>query len=130
MTEPRPVEEIAREIVDRTMVRVGRETYGACLLTHSAELVLRDEIAAALTAERQRAETDERERDEATAHFHGMQARALTAEARIDALEAALLAVIGSSFEFDDSRIGYVTLQVDRGDIGHARALLDTKQAS
>ena len=118
MTEPRPMEEIVRE----------RLTYGELLRLTEGHGT--SEVYEAITAERQRAEAAARERDEARANLESTDFMYRFGLARIAALEAALLNVIGSSFEFDDARIGYVTLQVDRGDIGHARALLDTKQAS
>ena len=123
MTEPRPVEEIARETVRAWEIAwrepdeyLSRKDGGG----EYEDLI--DRVAVALTAERQRAETVGQD-------IFALLLAIKRRNERIDALEAALLHVIGSSFELNDARIGYVTLQVDRGDLGHARALLDTQQA-
>ena len=122
MTEPRPEEEIAREMRGR----FGDCFYGTCGNVHEfisdCNRFMEEQIAAAIRVERQRAEAAERD-------MEPLLLAIKRRNERIDALEAALLNVIGSSFELNDARIGYVTLQVDRGDLGHARALLDTQQA-
>ena len=124
MTEPRPVEEIARGVVWESRHATAFWTDARRWEFFSFPDVQGrvQATAVALTAERQRAETVGQD-------IFALLLAIKRRNERIDALEAALLHVIGSSFELNDARIGYVTLQVDRGDLGHARALLDTQQA-
>jgi hypothetical protein len=92
--------------------------------------------------QRARAESAERERDEARemhrqcmeshgstygadwSNWRASERRAESAERALGLARAALEALLGSAVEFDDERVGYVVMQVDRVDIDAARALL------
>lgn len=107
---------------DIAMARVGAYRYMgcACGATQGAEISA-DDLASQLDRANAALRTVERERDEARGMRDAEYVRRIAhqqacdaAEVELSALRAQVAGLRESAVEFDDPRVGYVTIQVDR----------------